>query len=93
MAKIALNLGDVFFFLFNDIGVCTYCKGVITAIFLIILTPKTSFVLVFFTSLALAGRKLLVLATRYISGKSVSTLGSSRVFFLLFYGFVPLETL
>ena len=87
MAKVALDLEDVFLVipvLLNDVDICTCCKEVVIATFLATLASKTFLVLVFLACLALVGRKLLVLATRYISKSSINGLNSSRVFLLLF---------
>ena len=61
MIEVALNLEDISYIFFDDIGIYTYCKGVVTAIFSATLAPKTSLVLVFLASLALLVRRLLVL--------------------------------
>lgn len=93
IAKIVLNLGDVFLFLFNDISVCTCCRRVGTATFLGTLAPKISLVLVCLVSLALVSGKLVVLVTRYVNGRSISELSPFEVLFFLLCGLVPLETL
>ena len=56
--------------------------------------PRTSLlvVLVFLASLALVGKRLLVLVTRYVSGRSISRFSPSRVLLLFFHKPVPLET-
>ena len=93
MAKVALDLGDVFHVfpvILDDMGLCTYCRKVVIAIFLSTLAPKTSLVLVFLIYLVLVDGKLLVFTTRYISGGSVSGFSSPRVFFLHFCGPIPL---
>lgn len=87
MAKKALNLEDIFLVslvLLNDVGVCIYCKKVFIATFLAILAPRTFFVLVFLTRLALVDGRLLVLTIKYVSGGSVNKLNPSGVLFLLF---------
>lgn len=85
IAEVALDLEDVLSFVFDDISVCTRGRGVMTITFLAILVPKTFFVvLVFLASLALVDGRLLVLAIRYISRKSVRRLNLSEVFLLLF---------
>lgn len=89
-----LNLRNIFQFPLDDIGVSTYCKRVVATTFLALLALKISLlvVLILFISLALVGRRLLVLTTRYVSKKSVSELSSFRVFLLFFCKFIPLET-
>ena len=89
--EVAFDLGDVFVFhvFFNDLGIYTNCRGVVTAILLATLTLKTTLVLVFLTSLALLDGRLLVLATRYVNRTSISRLSLLGVFFLLFYRLVP----
>ena len=91
----ALDLGDVLFFLFNNISIIsTYCKRVIVTTSLTLLMLKTSLiVLVFLASLALVNRRLLVFAIRYVSGKSVSGLSPFGVFLLLFRRLIPLRIL
>ena len=86
-----LNLGDIFHFFFDNVGVSTCCKKVIATTFLIPLAPKTSLlvVLVFLASLALVGGILLMLAIRYVSKKCVSEFSFSGVFLLLFHELVP----
>ena len=86
----ALDLRDIFHFFFDGVGLSTYYKRVMTTNFLATLVSKTYLLLVFFTSLALVSRKLLVLATRYISKRNVSRLSFSGAFFLLFGKSVPL---
>ena len=68
------DLKDIFPFFFDDVDVSTYCKGVMAmTLFLATSVPRISFmILVFLASLALISGRLLVLATRYVSGKSVS---------------------
>ena len=70
----AFNLGDIFSFLFDGISISTCCKRVITmTLSLILLAPRTSLVvLIFLASLILVRKRLLVLATRYVNGRSVS---------------------
>lgn len=95
MAGEAFELKDVFLIFLDVIGVSTCCRGVVAIITLLaLLTSRTSLlvVLIFFASLALVGVRLLVLATRYVSGKRVSEFNLSRVFFLLLYGLVSLGT-
>ena len=70
MAEVALNLGDIFYDFFNDIGICTCCRRVMTATPLATLAPKTSLALVFLASLALMGG----LSTRYVSRGKISGL-------------------
>ena len=86
----AFNLGDIFSFFFDGIGVSTHCEGVVVTPFLASLAPRTSLlmVLVLFANLVLVGRRLLVLATRRVRGRSVSELSPSRVFVYLFRGFI-----
>lgn len=96
MAKVALNLEDVFSVFsvfFDDVSVCIYCRRVVIVTFLATLTSKTFLILVFLVSLALVDRRLLVLATRYISRRNVSILSLSSVFFLFLCGLVLLKTL
>lgn len=56
--------------------------------------PRTSLlmVLVLLAKLALVFGRLLVLATKHISGKNINRLSLSGVFVLLFHGLVPLGT-
>lgn len=84
MAEVALDLEDVFYFFFNNVGVYTYYSKGVTATLPATSAPKTSLILVFFASLALVDRKLLMLATRYVSKKSVNELSFFEVFFLFF---------
>ena len=80
MADEALNLEDVFLVFpvfFNNVGICTYCRKVGVAILLAILAPTIFLILIFFACLALMDRRLLLLATKYVSGGSVSGLTSS----------------
>ena len=80
MADEALDLGDFFLVFFDGIGVSTCCKRVVaTTILSALLVPKTSLlvVLVLLASLALVGRKLLVLAIRCVSNRSFSRLSLS----------------
>lgn len=97
ITDIALNLGDIFFFFLDDIGVRTYCRGVIiTTLFFSPTAPKTTFltVLVFFASPALVGKRLLgVLAIKYVSKEGVSGSIPFKDLFVLFYRPVLLETL
>ena len=91
-----LDLGDVFFFRLDDIGIDIYCKEVMaTTLFSPPTVPRTSLVvLVFFASLALVdGRLLEVLATKYVSRKSVNRPISSRVPLLFFCRLILLKTL
>ena len=60
---------------------------------LTILTPKTSLVLIFFASLALVSRRLLVFAIRYVSRKSVNRLSPFGVLLFFFHGPIHLVTL
>lgn len=59
------------------------------------LAPKIALlvVLVFFASLTLVGRRLLVLATRYISKRNINELSPFGVFSLFFRRLIPLGTL
>ena len=89
-----LDVGDVFLFFFDDVGVGTsYKKVMATTLFLPPTTLRNSLlVLVFFASLALVGGKFLeVLVTRYVNGRSVNRLIFSRVFFLFFCRLYPQE--
>ena len=88
-----LDLRDIFPFFLDDVGVSTHCKRVMAITPSISLTSKTSLVVLFlFASLALVDRRLLVLATKYISGKSVSGLNLSKVFLFFFCEPVSLRT-
>lgn len=90
----AFNLGDIFPFLFDNVSVSICYKEVMAITSLALLMPRTSLVvLVLLASLALVGRRLLVLTTRYISGRNVSELSPSKAFLLLFCKPVLLETL
>lgn len=95
MTVVVLDLGNIFPFLLDDIGVSTCSKGVMTmTLFSAFIAPRTSSaILILFTSLALVGGRFWVVATRYVSGRSVSGLCPSRVFFFLLCRFVPLGTL
>ena len=87
---------DIFFYFLDDIGINNCYKGVMAATFFLpFIMPRIFLVvLVFYASLTLVDRRLLgVLATKYVSGKSVSGLISSGVFFLLFYKHILLEIL
>lgn len=93
----ALDLGNIFHFFFDGVGVSTHgvsirCRRVVAITSLVILAPKTSLVLVFLATVALVGRRLLVLATRRISKRDVSRLNLFKVFFLLLGGLIPLKT-
>lgn len=91
---IVLNLGDIFNFFLDSIGISIYCRRVVAiTISLAILVLTTFLVLIFFASLTLVGRRLLMFATRYVSERSVSRFSLSKVFILLFCGPVPSETL
>lgn len=93
---VVLNLGDIFYYFFDSIGVSIRCRGVMaTTTLLDLLAPKTSLlvVLVFLASLALVGGRLLVFATRCINGRNVSGHSLFGVFLLFFCRLVPLETL
>lgn len=91
-----LDLGDVFPFLLDNVSVSIYCKKVMIMIQILFPTfTKTTFlaILFFFASLVLLGRRLLgVLATKYVSGRAVSRLISSKVFLYLFHRPVTLQT-
>lgn len=88
----ARNLEDIFFFLFDNVGISICCRGVMATTFLAVLVPKTSLmVLVFLASLILVDGRL-VFATKYVSKKSVSRFGFSKIFFLLVCRLVSLET-
>ena len=91
----ALDLEDVFPFLFDGIDIGTCCRGVVTTtLFLAPSTPRISLiVLVFLAILAPVGKRLLVLVTGYVSKNSISRLSLFRVFFLLLHRPVLLETL
>ena len=91
----ALKFRNVFSFLLDDVGISICCrKFVTTTLSLAFLAPKTSLViLVFLASLALVCKRLLILATKYVSRKSVSRLSFSGVFLLLFCKPIPLKTL
>lgn len=56
----ACKLGDIFSFLFDDIGVSTRCRGVmVTTLSLPPMVPRISLVvLALFVNLALVGRRL-----------------------------------
>lgn len=79
MADVALDLEDVFLFFLDDIGVCIYCKQVMAkTLFPAPTMRKISLVvLVLFARLVQKDRRLWVLATRYISGRSVGGLSPS----------------
>lgn len=89
------NLVDVFLFFFDDVSVSTYYRRVIaTTLFLALSVPRTSLVVLdFLAILALIGGRLLMLATRYVTERSVSALSSFEVFFFLFHGLLSLKTL
>ena len=90
----ALNLRNISHFLFDGIGVSIHCKKIMLTLSLTPSTLKISLlvVLVFLASLALVGRKLLVLATRYISRRSISERNPSGVLVLLFCRPIPSRT-
>lgn len=95
-AIIALDIGDVIFFLLDDISISTYCKEVIAMTLSLSFTaPKTSLViLILFVSLALvAGRLLRMFFTRYVSKRNINKLILFRVFLLLFCRLIPLKIL
>lgn len=84
---VTIDLGDIFHFFLDGVGVSICCKGVMaTTTFLAAPVPKTSLlvVLVLFTSLALVGERLLVLATRCVSEKNVNGLSPFKLNLLLF---------
>lgn len=89
---VVLDLEDIFCFLLYDIGVSSYCKKVMVTVSLTLLALKTSLlvVLILFPSLVLVGGRLLMLATRHVSRKSVSKLSLSGIFFLFFHGLISL---
>lgn len=91
------DLGDILLFFLDDIGISTYCRGVIaTTPFLFLTTPKTTSlaVLFLFANLGLMDKRLLgVFTTRYVSGRGVNKHILSRIFLFLFCRFVSLETL
>lgn len=89
MAEVALNLGDVFYVFFDDIGICTYCKKVVTTTSLATLMLKTSLALVLLASLALMGE----LPTRYVRIGKISRFSPFGVFFLFFCRLIPLGIL
>lgn len=91
----ALNLEDIFLFLFDSLSMSKYCRRDITiTLSLAFLVPRTFLVvLVFLASLALVDRRLLVLATRYVSKRNISKLSLSGVLLLLFHRFVPSKIL
>lgn len=94
MIVVVLDLGNIFNFLFDGVGISTYCwEAVATIILLATLALRTSLVLVFLASLALVGKKLLVLVTRYVSGRSISGLSLFGVLIFLFCGPIPLKIL
>lgn len=89
---VVLNLGDIFHFLLNGIGVSTYCRGVgVMSTFTVSLTPRISLlvVLVLFANLALVSKRLLVLASGCVSKRNVSGLSLFGVFFLFYYEPIP----
>lgn len=78
-----LDLGDVFFVFLNAAGVNTHCRKFgATTTPLALSLPRTSLLViqVLLASLALVGRRLLVLTTRCISKRSVNGLSPSGVF-------------
>lgn len=91
---VALDLGDVFLFLLDVIGISTYYRKVMATVLSSSLTaPKTTplAVLVPFATLVLGGRRLLgLLAIRYVSKKSVSKL---NLLSILSGWFVPTKAL
>lgn len=90
MIVVVLDLRDIFNFFFDGVDVGTYGKkAIVTTIFLTNSRLRISLVLVLLTSLALIDRRLLVLATRCINGKSVGELSLSGVFLLFFCGPIP----
>ena len=73
----ALDLEVIFQFILDGIVVNTWCRKVVATITpLTLSTPKTCLlvVFVFFASLTMISKKLLVLATRCVSIRSVSGL-------------------
>lgn len=82
----AFDLRDVFPFLLNDIGISTYCREVMnmTQSLALLALKILLVVLVFFANLALVGRRLLVLANRYISRMSINKFSSFKVFLFHF---------
>ena len=92
---VALNLGDIFHFFLDGAGVNTCCKrDVAITTFLAPLAPRIFLlvVLVFFASLVLVTRRLLMLTTRFVNKKNVSRLSIFGVILLFFVGPVLLET-
>ena len=90
---VAFDLRDIFNFVFDSISISTRCRGAVAmTISLTTLTPKTSLVLILLTSLVLVGRKLLLLATRLVNGRSISGFSLSGVLIFFFREPVPLET-
>ena len=91
---VALDLRDVFHFFFDSIGVSIYCRRVLaTTTFSVSLAPRTSLlvVLILLASLALISGRLLMLAIRYVSGRSVSRLSLFKVVLFFFRKLIPSE--
>lgn len=91
---VALDLGEIFYFFLVNVSVSTrYKEAMAMTIHSAILALRTSFILILMTSLALVGGRLLILATRCVSERSVSKLSSSNIFLLLFCRLVLLRYL
>lgn len=89
-----LNLGLIFQFFLDSVDVNTrYKKVVVTTTSSLPLAPETSLlvVLLLLFYLFLVGRRLLVLATRYISRRNVYELSLSNILLLLLCGPVSFE--
>lgn len=88
-----LDLGDIFHFLFNGIGINICCGKVVSITFLALLATKTSLlvILVFFAPLALVNRRLLVFATRYVNERNVNKLSSFENSLFIFCRLILLE--
>lgn len=89
-AEEAFDVEEVLFFLFgNDVD--TYCRGVLAStLSSSTMAPKTSLVVLVLFICLFGGR--LLLPTRCISSKSISRLILPRVFILLLYRPLALET-
>ena len=92
----ALDLKDILEFLLDGIdyvGINTHYRGVVATTFSTTLISRTSLVLVFFASLVLVGRRLLVFATKCVNRRGVNRFSPSKVFLLLFCRSIPLKIL
>ena len=87
----ALDLGDIFYLLFDGVDISIHYKRVVAITSSTPLASKISLILIFFARLALIGQRLLVLIIRYISGRSISGLSLSGIFLLFLYLPIPLE--